>query len=504
MTQDEALAILESGELTLLTGAAGTGKTYLLNEFIRRARRKGKKVAVTATTGLAATHLNGATIHAWSGIGIKDEVTDDMLRRLPKSRADIINKADILVIDEVSMLHDYRLDMVDTVCRSARDSDAPFGGLQVVLCGDFFQLPPVNRNDSRQGGFITMSEVWNTHDFNVCYLTEQKRQADDSRYTDILNGIRAGRLPKQDFDALLARREVVRDPWQNVTKLMTTNVDVDSINAQQLTTIDAEERVFESSMTGSKRYKDQLLGSCLAQETLSLKIGAHVMFIRNSQDKSYVNGSLGEVVGFDSVTGYPEVALRSNDRVVVARPETWELNDGEKSRATLTQVPLRLAWAITIHKSQGMTLDGAEVDLTRAFVEGMGYVALSRVRSLKDLTLGGLNSMALRVSPEAQAIEGALQARSTETLEDNRAHIDDWMKTGRDIKTDAPKSSKGAWATKLEKMREKYPNAYRPWKSEQDDRLMEMHSAGMPIEGMSEELGRHIGSVKARLEKHGL
>lgn len=141
MIQKEALAIIESGQSVLLTGAAGSGKTHLLRQVIVRAKQDGKHVAVTATTGLAATHLNGTTIHAWSGIGIADSVWPGMIARMPASRKETIKKADMLIIDEISMLHDYRLDMVDAILRSVRDSSEPFGGLQVILCGDFFQLP---------------------------------------------------------------------------------------------------------------------------------------------------------------------------------------------------------------------------------------------------------------------------------------------------------------------------------------------------------------------------
>lgn len=426
MKQTEALALLESGRSVLLTGAAGTGKTYLLNEFIRRARRRGKQVAITATTGLAATHLNGTTLHAWSGIGIHDELPEAYLQKLSKQRADLIRKADILVIDEISMLHDFRLDMVEQITREVRETDAPFGGLQVVMSGDFFQLPPINRRDSRQGGFVVTSNVWQQDTFAVCYLEEQYRQADDTDYTQILNGIRDGMLTRRQLDALQARQRAVADPWASHTRLLTTNTDVDGINAQHLAEIDDETHVFTMYTSGGKQYIEQLQRSCLAPEVLELKVGAHVMCIKNSRERRYVNGSLGVVKGFDKNTDNPIIEL-VNGATITIEPDTWELMDGDKRRAQLTQLPLRLAWAITVHKSQGMTLDAARVDLSRAFVEGMGYVALSRVRGLQHLILDGLNNMALRVSPLAREIDETLRAQSAEATRAYQSEMARWQ-----------------------------------------------------------------------------
>lgn len=503
MTQQEALAIMHSGQSVLLTGAAGTGKTYVLNQFVRRARANGKTVAMTATTGLAATHLNGTTIHAWSGMGVFDVLPRGHILKMGKQRKDIINKTDILVIDEISMLHDYRLDLVDEICRGVRETDKPFGGIQVILSGDFFQLPPVNRGDSRQGSFITTSEAWQEGDFTVCYLTEQYRQKSDQIYTDILNGIRAGFLTGRQLAMLRARSEAVTDPWAAVTRLLTTNADVDYINVGHLAKINADSVTYEMVTSGSKKYVEQLLRSCLAPEILELKKGAHVMCIKNSIEKKYVNGSLGIVEDFEKHTDFPIIRL-TNNKLVTVKPDTWELIDGDKRRASASQIPLRLAWAITVHKSQGMTLDAARVDLSRAFVEGMGYVALSRVRGLEHLALDGLNGMALQVSPLAKKIDVELRSRSDDAVVTNQKVIADWheaVKKGEtEIKPEVKKSK--TWADKLATMRQDYPNAYKPWSEADDRKLVLEFSNGKTVPELSKLLGRHKGSIRSRLEKH--
>ena len=322
MTQQEALAILESGQSVLLTGAAGTGKTYLINEFIRRAKKRRKSIAVTATTGLAATHLNGTTIHSWAGIGVHDTLPDRFFLKVGKQRQGLISKADILIIDEISMLHDYRLDMVEEVARKVRGNDKPFGGLQVILVGDFFQLPPVNRNDSKAGGFVLSSDTWQAGSFTVCYLEKQYRQSDDDEYAQILNGIRAGVLTRNQLTTLQNRIDVTLDPFVARTRLLTTNVDVDRINDAELQRLEGDMFEYEMETTGGKKFIEQLTRSCLAPEVLFLKKGAHVMCIKNSQNGRYANGTLGIVTGFDA-DEYPIVKL-NNGKTITMMPDTWE------------------------------------------------------------------------------------------------------------------------------------------------------------------------------------
>lgn len=494
MDQALALEILHDGHNVLLTGPAGAGKTYVLNQFVRQAKADGKHISVTATTGLAATHIGGNTIHAWSGIGVSDELAEDFEDYLLKSRRDIIETTDVLVIDEISMLHDYRLDMVDTVARTVRDDPRPFGGIQVVLCGDFFQLPPVNRDSGRQGGFVTNSNAWKELGLVICYLNEQHRQ-DDSTFLEILNALRGGDIRRRHAEALMARVGTHLDD-DNITELHTTNIDVESINHGRLNELTEKTHYYDMVTTGSENYVATLKRSCLAPERLALKQGALVMAIKNSPERKYVNGSLGIITGFEKGSDYPIVEYR-NGRTVTMKPDSWELRDGNKKRAGLSQIPLRLAWAITVHKSQGMTLDAARIDLAKAFVEGMGYVALSRVKRLDSLSLLGINRMALKVSPEALAIDGELRKRSEKAAKAHEHLRANASKRAKKVE----KKQSSTWNDRLAKMREKHPNAYKPWQSADDALLSERFQNGDDLKTLSKQLGRHEKSIVMRLQK---
>ncbi len=498
MKQALALEVLLDGHAVFLTGAAGSGKTYTLNQFIKLAKHEGKHVSVTATTGLAATHLGGTTIHSWSGLGVHEDIPPHFVDSMPKGRREIIESTDVLVIDEISMLHDYRLDMIDEVCREVRKKpDVPFGGIQVVMCGDFFQLPPINRGEGRQGGFVVLSRAWSEIDPVICYLEEQHRQEDEKLET-ILDAFRAGDVRRGHVESLLARAEV-EVPDQSLTELHTVNIDVDAMNNKRLDELGGDSVSYEQTTTGSANYVENLGRSVLAPPVLTLKIGALVMSVKNALDKKYVNGSIGEVAGFEEGSGYPIVDFR-NGRTVTMQPDTWELRDGDRKRASITQIPLRLAWAITVHKSQGMTLDAARIDLRKSFVPGMGYVALSRVKSLDSLYLVGMNSMAIRVSNEALEIDELLRHQSANAVK-KYAHLLQNTET-RAKKIAKKKTTSNSWADKVAKMRETHPNAYRPWSDQDDATLRQEFVNGATLAVLSKKLGRHEGSIKMRLQKH--
>jgi len=413
MTQQEAFDVLKLGHNVFLTGPAGSGKTYLLNQYIAYLREHGVGVAVTASTGIASTHLGGQTIHSWSGIGISDAMDDsDLIKIVSNSRIKRnFKKTKVLIIDEISMLHPYQLDMVERIARRVYTNDESFGGMQIVLCGDFFQLPPVAQGVSQaQKKFAYECEAWEAGEFSVCYLHEQFRQGDDP-LLDVLNAIREGRA-SEDVKVPL-RTRYKKDPEGEVlpTRLYSKNVNVDAINAAELKKLSTREGVFTMEANGFMRLVDALKRSCLAPEELRLKIGAEVMFVKNSTTGEYVNGTRAVVEGFDENDGFPIVQTFDGRRLTVY-PEEWRFEEDGAVRASLRQVPLRLAWAITIHKSQGMTLDAAEIDLSDAFEPGMGYVALSRVRGLSGLKLMGLNDIALSVHPKILEYDQKFKERS--------------------------------------------------------------------------------------------
>ena len=398
MTQDNALETLKTGVNVFLTGEPGAGKTHTINRFVEWLYMQGKGYALTASTGIAATHIGGTTIHSWSGLGIKRVLTDYHYAKLDSDEYVVrrVNSAQVLIIDEISMLDATVIDNLDLILKHLRGNTQPFGGLQMIFVGDFFQLPPVVKEGEMK--FAFESEAWKVADPRVCYLTEQHRQ-NDPVFLEILSAMRAGTITPEHKKTLeLSVKEPEEQPE---TCLFTHNFDVDRVNDKELSRIEGEEKTYEMHETGIPFLVGKLKENCLAPATLRLKIGATVMFVRNNFEEGYVNGTIGHVVAWDNY-GYPVVETKDGKRIVPERAE-WAFEEYGQKKATIQQIPLRLAWAITVHKSQGMSLDSASVDLSRAFECGQGYVAISRVRSLAGLHLEGMNDKTFEMHPKVIA-----------------------------------------------------------------------------------------------------
>ncbi len=495
MTQNEALTILKAGHNVFLTGAAGSGKTYVLNACIKHLKERGANVGITASTGIAATHLNGLTIHSFAGIGIKRAASEEEIKMMASNKrvAKRLKKLNVLVIDEISMLDADRLDLAERVIRRAKENTKPFGGVQVILCGDFFQLPPVAKVGESPPQFAYKSAAWEALNLKTCYLHEQHRQGDQD-FLEILNTIRGAAVDDKVRFKLNSR--MARGSGNaKITKLYSHNKDVDSENLKELNLIQGKETCFTMEERGVPAILESLKKGCLAPERLLIKKGASVMFVKNNFERGYVNGTLGTVTGFEG--GFP-VVTTAKGKKILATPAEWSIEDGGKILAQIIQIPLRLAWAITIHKSQGMTLDAAQVDLSGAFEPGMGYVALSRVRTLADMRLVGLNDTALQVNPEILELDRLLKEQSEEVVK----MIQKMPALAKsDIPT--PKYLDHSAAPYAE-IRKSYPAAYAKWNTEEDEALRRGFAENKPMETLAKIHQRKPGAIRSRLIKLGL
>ena len=516
MTQAEALSILKTGANVFLTGEPGSGKTHIINEYVSYLRSCGIEPAITASTGIAATHIGGFTIHSWSGIGVRRDLTKYDLDQIGQNRNIVrrVGNACVLIIDEVSMLSARTLSMIDAVCREIRRNKSAFGGLQTVLVGDFFQLPPVNRRtenentqesllvETQREQFAFFSPEWNTLNPIVCYLSEQHRQ-EDAIFLEFLSAVRHAAVAEPHRQLLRTRYSP--KPREGITQLYSNNKDGDNINATELAKLPSTEKIFEMENRGPEKLVTTLKRGCLSPERLALKVGARVMFTKNDvATHLYVNGTLGIVTEFGD-TGYPIVKTTSG-RTIFAEPDQWRIEDGGRVLARIIQVPLRLAWAMTVHKSQGMSLDAAHMDLSDTFEYGQGYVALSRVRTLSGLSLAGLNERALEVHPEILSEDVKFRATSnlarekfnTIGSEELTAMHSNFIRAcggkGKSVQIPAKTYS-------VPKIRERHPQAYRSWSRVEDAELLRRRKAGEKTVAIATALGRQRGAILSRIAK---
>lgn len=433
-SQSEALARMLNKENIFITGPAGAGKSSVVKRFIDliSAQSRGViNVAVTASTGIAATIIEGQTIHSWAGLGISTlPFNRKKIEKQVWSRLEQMREADVLIIDEVSMIPVWLFDKLNATLKWARRSSKPFGGLQVILLGDFLQLPPVNREPDLDARFIVYSESWKEVSPSYCFLDKIHR-AKDKNLIYVLNSIAAGKANDKTRAFLDSRLESVVSVGDNVyTKLYTTNRNVDKENEDMLAKNPNSSKFF---YTESSSYEGKSVASDLKRygvpDFVELKVGATVMLTVNINHDSgfYPNGSIGIVLdmGKKSVTvkfNSGETAIIYNNIVILTEKVKVPLKNGkeeviEVETGQIIYMPLKLAYAITIHKSQGRSLSGVVADLSNSFTPGLGYVALSRVSSLDDLILKDYDDKALAVDPESMKISRAVRVRSRKNRE---------------------------------------------------------------------------------------
>lgn len=404
-----------------ITGKAGTGKTTLLKYIISTIR---KQFVVTAPTGVAAINAGGVTLHSLLNIpfGCLDEKT--AIGKLPPKKVKLINSIDAIIIDEVSMVRPDLLDFVDRKLRTYRVDDRPFGGLQLIMFGDLYQLPPVVKADERKilqelykGDYFFYAHVLKETGFNVVELSTIFRQT-DQRFIRILNNIRSYNLPVEDMEELAERKDTAEaGQYDNGSiHICTHRNDVQKINTEMLGSY---------THTFVAEIKDKFNpNNAPCEIELKIREGARVMLLTNNSEAGYHNGSLGNVTGIEDTK--IKVKL-DNDLEVVVERHTWEAVEYEmegkkvvsKTVGSCTQFPLALAWAITIHKSQGLTFDQVTVHCKRAFCAGQVYVALSRCTSLEGVVLDSFVTKR-HIMPDSDLVrfEKALQQTEGEFTEE--------------------------------------------------------------------------------------
>lgn len=419
--QEQAYNNLIEGKNILLTGAGGCGKTYLIKVFIEHIKtRTDKVIYFTATTGIAAYNIGGITINSLLGLGTGKGHVDTLISKIKKQKSLVarICSMDILIIDEISMMSADLFEKIHTILRYFRRDPRLFGGVQVLLSGDWYQLKPVFKDseciDTR---LLYESELFKKHftSKNTIELKKNWRQDDDKRYSKLLSRLRLAQHTEKDISILKDR--ITKKFPKDTIRLVPSNAKANGINNQNMKTLTTQKYNFTAEFSGitgeTLRFKDFLdkqetkskneirdeyqlerillndLYSQLDQRgliKLTLCEGARVMLVKNIDvERGLVNGAVGTVIRFEKVTGYPIIKF-DNDLISTIEPIQWELEIGG-IRVRSIQIPLMLAWASTIHKCQSLTLDSAIMDLADCFTDGMVYVALSRVKKLENVYL---------------------------------------------------------------------------------------------------------------------
>lgn len=405
LKQQQAYNYMKDGTNIFITGSAGVGKSQLIKTFIDR-YKDTKIMGITSTTGISALIFGGTTLHSFLGIGLGKGSVKDISEKI-FNRSYLYkrwNEIEILIIDEISMLSPELFDKLEEIARIIRHNDSPFGGIQLILSGDFCQLPAIGSDN-----FCFESKKWKECINQTIYLTEIMRQKNKD-FQECLNNIRLGIISKNTRKLLNSRinSEIKNDFGIKPTKLYCTNHSVDTINNQELDKLAENDPDFYEynielhPLPGTKNTSfliDKHRKNCNAPDTLQICIGAQVMLLYNLDlEGGLVNGSRGVVTNF--IEDVPIVKFL-NGREIVIDYHTWEIEENQKKILHIIQIPLRLAYAITAHRSQGSTIDCVEIDMTNVFDYGQAYVMLSRVKSIENLNILGIDYTKIKAHPKA-------------------------------------------------------------------------------------------------------
>jgi ATP-dependent DNA helicase PIF1 len=421
--QQRALEVLQSRDNGFITGGAGTGKSTVIQQFMREyhlnaeknpeknsAKNNDEQIAVLASTGTAAILLGGRTFHSFFGLGIMEGGPDYIVERALKHRGIVqrLRKTGTILLDEISMIGAPEFSTAERIARKARNNSAPWGGLRIIVIGDFTQLPPVVRqnrdvdlfSDVEPGKpWCFLTDTWRDSEFTPVYLKTVVR-SHDAEWNEILNELRWGQLSKHAQEILRGHTHSVPLDFQG-TRLFARRNSVERLNQDRLTMLSGNAREYNTIYIGNAQKVDDLKRNAPIPEVLILKEGALVMFRQNDPDYKFVNGTQGTVVKMENEVITVELL---NGRRIEVKPATFSLLDAEGATvATATNFALNLAWACTIHKAQGATLDKVHADLKGVWEHGQAYVALSRVRSLDDLSLEGLSPKSFKVDEAVRA-----------------------------------------------------------------------------------------------------
>lgn len=405
---------LTTGKNVFLTGPGGTGKTSLVKLFCKT-YSKSKRIGVTSTTGVSALLLGGSTVHSFTGIGLGKSKAEVMAANIFK-RPYLLKRwkeLDILVLDEISMMSPELFDKLENVARIVRRDERPFGGVQLLLSGDFCQLPCIDSYD-----FCFEAKSWNKCIDDIVYLSEIIRQS-DSALQKCLNEVRMGELSRESKKLLKGRlnKRLKNDLGIKPTLLFPHNTSVDSLNNQELDLLAQDGREFLqydmkitylASFGQKEEAVEKYKKNCIASASLQLCVGAQVMLICNlDMESGLANGTRGVIVAFSD--DLPVVRfLNGQERVICVH--MWEVEENDIKILKAEQIPLKLAYAISIHKSQGLSLDYVIVDLAKVFTYGQAYVALSRVRTLEGLSIKSLDFSMIQADPKAKEFYQRLTA----------------------------------------------------------------------------------------------